>query len=172
MNKKKIVYQILNNFITQNSITIQTKTETTCLGNKNAGGVTLSVNNDRFFSNLITAGNLGLGESYINNDFEITDGTLSGFLDILLAHRLDQKIKSSPAIAMKVLSTRLVDSFKGKASNIRRHYDIGIDIFKSMLDDSLTYSCGYLKDENDSLSVLQQNKYERITNKINLAGGD
>jgi cyclopropane-fatty-acyl-phospholipid synthase len=172
MNNKRIVFHILDNFITQNSITIHTKTESICLGNKNAGGVTLSVKNDRFFNNLIASGNLGLGESYINNDFEIIDGTLPDLLDILLAHRLDQKIKISTQIVLRVVATRLLDNFKGKANNIKKHYDIGIEIFKSMLDESLTYSCGFLKNENDSLSVLQQNKYERITNKINLADGE
>ena len=49
---------------------------------------------------------------------------------------------------------------------------MGIEIFEAMLDESLTYSCGYMKSEDDSLTTLQQNKYDRIISKIDLKDGE
>ncbi len=40
------------------------------------------------------------------------------------------------------------------------HYDIGNDFYKLWLDETMSYSCGYFRNENDSLRQAQENKVD------------
>ncbi|MEZ4360463.1 MAG: class I SAM-dependent methyltransferase [Kofleriaceae bacterium] len=132
----------------------------------------VKVNNARVFSRVLAAGNLGLGESYMAGDFEMAEGALEDMLILLLRSRLDQKIGADPVAAMKVLATRIGDIVRGKQDNIRRHYDIGDDLFEIFLDSTLTYSCGYATSATDDVESLQFNKLERICKKLRLKAGE
>jgi cyclopropane-fatty-acyl-phospholipid synthase len=134
--------------------------------------VTLRVKDMRFFHRVLSAGNLGMGEAYMDGDFEIEEGSLHDFLTILLRNHLDQKIKSRPLTALRILFLRLGNAFRGKEGNVRRHYDIGDDLFEAFLDSTLTYSCGYVMDPEDDLDKLQFNKNERICQKLRLQKGE
>jgi cyclopropane-fatty-acyl-phospholipid synthase len=133
---------------------------------------TVRVNDNRFFTRVLAAGNLGLGEAYMAREFEIVDGSLEDFLLSLLRSRLDKKIANDPRAALKILGIRLLDTLRGKQSNIKRHYDIGDDLFESFLDSTLTYSCGYARQPGDDVDTLQFNKFERICQKLRLQPGE
>lgn len=134
--------------------------------------VTIRVHNARFFSRVLCYGNLGMGEAFIDQDFEIEQGTLHDFLTILLRNRLPEKINLHPRLTLKVLATRLVAMLRGKQGNVQRHYDLGDDLFESFLDTTLTYSCGYVQSREDDLEQLQRNKLDRIARKLRLQSGD
>lgn len=133
---------------------------------------TIRVNDKRFFNRVLAAGNLGLGEAYMARDFEIVEGSLENFLTILLRSGLDKKITSDPWAVAKVLGVRVLDVVRGKQNNIRRHYDIGDDLFESFLDPTLAYSCGYALQPDDDVAALQFNKFERICRKLRLRPGE
>jgi cyclopropane-fatty-acyl-phospholipid synthase len=54
---------------------------------------------------------------------------------------------------------------------VHQHYDLGNSFFGMMLDPSMTYSCGYAHTSSDSLSVMQEQKYARICQKLALERG-
>lgn len=141
-------------------------------GNGNQPDVTVRVSNPRVFTRSLAAGSLGLAESFMAGDFVVDDDGLPKLIEILLRNRLDKKIHSRPLIALRILGMRFVDTFKGKAINVQRHYDLGDDLFEAFLDQTLTYSCGYALDPGDDLNTLQQNKLERICRKLRLRKGD
>lgn len=133
---------------------------------------TIRVHDNRFFTRVLAAGNLGLGEAYMAREFEIVDGSLEEFLILLLRIGLDKKISHDPRAALKILAIRLLDTLRGKQSNIKRHYDIGDDLFASFLDSTLAYSCGYARQPGDDVNQLQLNKFERICHKLRLQPGE
>ena len=45
------------------------------------------------------------------------------------------------------------------------------DFYKMWLDETMSYSCGYFKNENDTLYQAQCNKVDRILEKLNLSDG-
>jgi cyclopropane-fatty-acyl-phospholipid synthase len=53
----------------------------------------------------------------------------------------------------------------------KKHYDIGNDIYRSMLDSRMNYSCGYWQDTN-SLEQAQVNKLDLVCRKLDLQPGD
>ena len=54
---------------------------------------------------------------------------------------------------------------------MRSHYDIGNDFYKLWLDETMSYSCGYFKHEDDTLYQAQVNKVDYILEKLYLKEG-
>ncbi len=56
-------------------------------------------------------------------------------------------------------------------ANIQYHYDLGNDLYRLFLDDSMTYSCA-LWQEGDTLEQAQARKLRTICEKLRLSPGD
>lgn len=65
----------------------------------------------------------------------------------------------------------LLKSTARQKENIKAHYDLGNDFFSLWLDDTMSYSCAYFKNENDSLKKAQQHKTELVLKKMRLQSG-
>ena len=52
--------------------------------------------------------------------------------------------------------------------NVSHHYDLSDDLYDLFLDQKRQYSCGYFKNENDSLEIAQNNKIQHIIKKLNI----
>src|SRR5439155_20713002 len=116
-------------------------------------------------------GNLGMGETYMAGKFDVRDDGLPALLPILLRSRVDKEVSADVRLAVRYLGVRLRNVLAGKVRNVRRHYDLGDDLFESFLDSTLTYSCGYADSAEDDLDRLQWNKLERICGKMRLESG-
>lgn len=105
-------------------------------------------------------------------DFEPVAGEIYDFLTVLLRAQLDLRIERSFRIIILALRLRLLDTMRGRKRNVRSHYDIGDEVYRCFLDDSMTYSCGYAKTPDDSLAEMQIQKFDRIAAKLELASDD
>lgn len=117
-------------------------------------------------SELTTSTSIALGEAYMNGDLEI-EGNLYEALD----HFLGQMGKFSTD--QKVLKKLIFSSSKKKnqQKEVQSHYDIGNDFYKLWLDETMSYSCGYFKTEQDTLYQAQKNKVDYILEKLHLQEG-
>jgi cyclopropane-fatty-acyl-phospholipid synthase len=131
----------------------------------------VEVRDARVFQRALALGNLGFGEAYMDGDFVVEQGTLADLLTVLLRNRLDERLRSHPRLALRVLALRARNRLRHLHTNVRQHYDQGEDLFESFLDRTMTYSCGYARTPDDSSEELQQNKFERICRKLRLAPG-
>jgi cyclopropane-fatty-acyl-phospholipid synthase len=61
---------------------------------------------------------------------------------------------------------------KNSRDNASYHYDLGNDFYRLWLDNSMTYSCGYFRSEDDTLEQAQANKIDYILKKLNLKEGN
>ena len=134
--------------------------------------VTIRIHRSRFFARVLAYGNLGLGEAYIDGDFDIVSGSLEEFLTILLRNRVDKRIRTTYRLAVKALAIRLLCRLRGVQRNVQGHYDLGDELFEAFLDPTLTYSCGYAASADNSLDQLQIDKFERICRKLRLRPGE
>lgn len=117
-------------------------------------------------SELLTSTSLALGEAYMRGDLEI-EGDLFEALD----HFLGQMSKfSTDKSALKKLIFSS-NSKKNQKKEVSSHYDIGNDFYSLWLDDTMSYSCGYFKNETDTLHDAQVNKVDRILDKLYLKEG-
>lgn len=127
---------------------------------------TVSLNKDIPKKELITSTSLALGEAYMRGDLEI-EGDLFNALD----HFLGQMGKfSTDKSALKKLIFSSV-SKKNQEKEVTSHYDIGNDFYSLWLDETMSYSCGYFKNETDTLYDAQVNKVHYILEKLHLEKG-
>lgn len=129
------------------------------------------VHNSSFFPKVLGYGNLGLGEAYMDGDYEMARGELYDLLTLFLRHGMDRHLKGDFRLLPQILKIRLAGLWRGRAGNAQLHYDVGDDLFESFLDDSMAYSCGYALSPDDSLEKLQEAKFDRICRKLGLSEG-
>ena len=55
--------------------------------------------------------------------------------------------------------------------NIAAHYDLGNDLFRLMLDPSMTYSCAFFEGADESLEEAQLRKLRRVCERLDLRAG-
>ncbi|MHC4956505.1 MAG: class I SAM-dependent methyltransferase, partial [Planctomycetota bacterium] len=139
--------------------------------NGEAESFVVEVHRARMFERVLSYGNLGLGESFMDGDFDVVAGGLPGFVTALERNRLAHVLRRDKKLLLAAASIRLKGMLRPVAKNVRLHYDLGLELFESFLDPTLTYSCGYQASPDDDLAQLQKNKLDRICRKLRLGTG-
>jgi cyclopropane-fatty-acyl-phospholipid synthase len=122
---------------------------------------------DAFFARLGATGTIGFGEAYMAGDWTTDD--LTGVLSAFAANMRDLVPEVLHRLRHAVLS-RMPQShdntIDGARQNIQHHYDLSNDLFKTFLDESLTYSSAIFTGEpygsDEDLAVAQRRKIDRL----------
>jgi len=121
-------------------------------------------NENNFFQSLYLKNELGLGESYMREEWNCDN--LIEFLNTLC---LNQNNSNIPKISLKNIFNQSTNYDK---NNIKHHYDVGNDFYLQFLTDDLSaYSCGFWFNSNDTLNTAQYNKINTIIKKMNAKPG-
>jgi cyclopropane-fatty-acyl-phospholipid synthase len=130
----------------------------------------LSVHNDGFYGRVLAGGSLALGESYMDGWWDCDE--LDELITRILSNDLQERVKPSLRIFLLWLRSVLLNmQSKSRAYNIgERHYDLGNDLYRMMLDKEMNYSCGYWK-RAKNLDEAQEDKLELVCRKIGLEKG-
>ena len=116
---------------------------------------------------LLSDPSVALGEAYMKGDIDI-EGDLQKFFESIIRNKDSFMNKNTVfRLASKIKAPSLIKSKK----DIAHHYDIGNDFYSLWLDKTMSYSCGYFKNENDSLYDAQMNKIHHLLKKLNLKEG-
>lgn len=134
----------------------------------------LKINNPSFFFNILRKGSSGLGESYMNGEFETEN--LTALIE-LSAKNINITYKFSGffqfSLVPSFLKRNIFSNTKDRSKkNISLHYDLGNEFFSTWLDKTLTYSCGIFNSSNESLENAQINKYNKLINMVKPKNGD
>lgn len=106
---------------------------------------------------------IALGEAYMDGKIDI-DGNIQELIESAYENA-DSFFHNSKFI--KFLPKQ-GHSEKSSKSDVQNHYDIGNDLYKLWLDDTLTYSCAYFTNGNyDDLKQAQLDKVDHILEKLN-----
>ncbi|HSJ04079.1 MAG: class I SAM-dependent methyltransferase [Verrucomicrobium sp.] len=133
-----------------------------------------------FFQRCALFGNVGLGEGYVEGDWETPDiaAVMGWFVENL--HRNPATTGSSQRIPFLNL-LRIVNrvqhwlrpnSLKVSRRNIAEHYDLGNDFYSLWLDKTMTYSAARFTYPGQSLEEAQTAKYEALCQKLKLQPSD
>lgn len=109
---------------------------------------------------------LALGEAYMKGKLEV-EGDLYAALDHFLGQM--DKFEVNQARLKGLLHPS--NSKRNQKQEVSSHYDIGNDFYKLWLDETMNYSCGYFKTDNDTLYEAQVNKTDYILKKLALREG-
>ena len=134
--------------------------------------VSLTIASDRFFARLATRGKVGLGESYTAGEWDADD--LVGFFELLLRNAEAARARH-PRVA-RILAARPRPNRRQGLLRARRHvqyhYDLGNELFRLMLDDTMTYSCAVFSSADEPLEEAQLRKLRRVCERLRLRPGD
>jgi cyclopropane-fatty-acyl-phospholipid synthase len=135
--------------------------------------VEMNVHNLRAYRRILLLGTLGLGEAYMDQDFDLPVGGMEGLFAALVRNKANHKSRFDLSFAIKYAEILLRNRFrKTIAERIHDHYDIGHDLYEAFLDSRMVYTCGYAKTPDDDLETMQINKLDRICRKLRLAKGE
>ncbi|MHB0865744.1 MAG: cyclopropane fatty acyl phospholipid synthase [Minisyncoccota bacterium] len=131
----------------------------------------ITVHDERLFGRVIRHGTLGLGEAYMDGQWDAN--SLDTFIATVLRAGLDKEFKltiSSVAAITKAFLLNLQSPSRAFRVG-EAHYDLGNDLYEAMLDKGLVYTCGYWADAKN-LDEAQEAKLDLVCRKIGLKKGD
>ncbi|VGO21165.1 SAM-dependent methyltransferase [Pontiella sulfatireligans] len=126
----------------------------------------IKVNRHRFFTRLATAGNMGLGEAWMDKDWD--SDNLTGVLQLFIANMAELKTNGLTAGLAKRVQHFLQhalnrNTLAGSKKNIHGHYDLGNDFYQLFLDpETMMYSSAVFDSPEESLPLAQLRKIQRL----------
>lgn len=135
----------------------------------------LIIRNPKTYKYILALGSLGFGESYMNGWWDEENDNLMELSGLLLSSGIYKKARGNFSLILNILLQRLFSLpifIQNSRKNVQYHYDISNDFYRLFLDETLTYSCGYQIEKNDTLKEMQMQKHELICKKLALKRGD
>jgi cyclopropane-fatty-acyl-phospholipid synthase len=133
----------------------------------------IHVKNNAFYDKILSLGTLGLGESFMDNDW--SSNHIEELVNKLLRVSLHTAIKKDPKSLVYIMLSRILNfqTPKNSKKNIGDHYDIddlNSGLYESFLDKRMIYTCGYWKHAT-SLEQAQEHKLHLSAKKLYLEPG-
>ena len=139
-------------------------------GEKPGPDARLIVNDFRFLSRVLSAGDIGFGEGFMAGEWDTPD--LSELLEAFTLNldRLQRLLEGGPLFrAINAIVHALHrNSRTGSRRNILAHYDLGNAFYSRWLDPSMTYSSARFERPGQPLREAQRNKYASLARQIEL----
>lgn len=118
------------------------------------------------YKKLLQSTSLALGEAYMDGDLEI-EGDIVEVLDELF--KFQSQFKTDRKALKKLLYTST--SKNNQKKEVCSHYNLGNDFYKLWLDSTLSYSCAYFENGDETLEEAQYKKVDHILKKLCLKQG-
>ena len=122
---------------------------------------------DSFFARLGAGGTIGFGEAFMAGDWTADD--LAGVVATFAGHMRELVPAAFHRLRHVVLRRQPEtddNTIDGARRNIHRHYDLSNDLFKTFLDESMSYSSAIFNGEpygsDEDLAVAQRRKVDRL----------
>lgn len=143
-------------------------------GSRPGNSATLVLHRWRAIARLVSHGDLGFAEAYLDGDWSSPD--LAALLELVALNitQLDSKLSGLLPVRIinRVRHLLRPNSKAGSRKNISFHYDLGNDFYKCWLDPSMTYSSALYEHPHQTLEDAQEAKLDRIIELADLRGGE
>ncbi len=137
--------------------------------------VRVHVRDLRVYERVMRQGSVGLGESYADGWWDTDD--LAGFLRLALRNlramhaRRDRLHRFLNPILDPIARLRSANPARD-ARHVRAHYDLGNAFFRSVLDETMAYSCAIFDRPEASLAQASIAKFDRLARLLDLQPGE
>jgi cyclopropane-fatty-acyl-phospholipid synthase len=146
-------------------------------GDSGAPLARIRIHNEGFFRKCALYGNVGLGEAYMDGDWDTPDirQVIEWFIVNLHA---DPSARGSSQRLKLIGFLRTIDRIghrlrsntkKMSRQNIEEHYDLGNDFYRLWLDPTMTYSSAIYTAPDQSLEEAQRSKYAALCESLELS---
>ena len=136
--------------------------------------VTWRLNKPGVIKHILANPRLNLGETYMDGNWDIAQGTLHDLLSILRIN-LESSVNPNSRRVTPLSTMRRIlkswNSIRTSYRNVSHHYDLDEELFRACLDDDLHYSCAYFDHPQATLEQAQRAKCDLIAAKLCLEDG-
>ena len=140
----------------------------------------MNIHREDFFKRCALYGGVGLGESYVDGDWDTSDirAVIEWFIhNISRNPRLRNSSQRFRAVGWLRAINQIghwlrPNSLSNSKRNIAEHYDLGNEFYRLWLDPTMTYSGAKFTHADQSLESAQIAKYEALCQKLKLTEGD
>ena len=128
------------------------------------------VHDDRTYQRILRWGSLGAGEAYLDAwwDVDRLDELVCRLQRTRMSESLNGFGQPSVFSFLQNLFTFLYSN--NGSQGVKRHYDLGNNLFQAMLDSHMVYTCAWWKDAKN-LQEAQEAKLDLIAKKLQLKPG-
>jgi cyclopropane-fatty-acyl-phospholipid synthase len=135
-----------------------------------------------FFTRLGSSGLIGLGESYMAGEWDSEDlpAALARFSE-RLGNLVPPALAKLRAIFLPSHPETHINTIKSARKNIEAHYDLSNDLFRTFLDETLTYSSALFTEEEsrpfsfeakwEDLATASRRKIDRLLDRTGVLAG-
>jgi cyclopropane-fatty-acyl-phospholipid synthase len=136
--------------------------------------VRVSIHHRDLYGRLLRDSGLGLGESYVDGWWDMDSGRIVDLLALVHRNDITSRVRGDLRLKGRVLARhgRTLPTRARSRRNAQFHYDLGNEFFRLFLDESMTYSCAYQRQPDDTLHQMQMQKYDLICRKLDLQPDD
>lgn len=130
----------------------------------------ITVHDQRLFRRLVVDGTVGFADAYVDGWWDCD--AIDQLCDSLQTANLARHVCLDRHSIVRTIVERTVNlqTLARARRNGEHHYDLGNDLFAAMLDQRMTYTCGYWRDAC-TLDVAQEAKLELVCRKIGITRG-
>lgn len=168
--------KVMQRFVSKGALTvILPDGKSTTYGPGGEPSATIKINDTSLPLKLVKNPELIAGEAYMDGSLEMVDCTIYDFLNVFANNRdglrkgpLRSKVK---AWQKKIRRWHQRNPRATSSENVKAHYDISNDLYRTFLDEDMQYSCAYFTDLEVSLEDAQLAKKRHIAAKLNLSPG-
>ncbi len=136
---------------------------------------TLRIADMSFYAETAFGGSVGAGEAYIRGSWSCDD--LTALIRIMIRNRaamsgLEGGFARLSRPIYKLFHFLNRNTRQGSARNIAAHYDLGNDLYRLMLDETMAYSCGIFERPDSTLLEASRAKFDAACRKLALRPTD
>lgn len=145
------------------------------LGDHSYPVCTLQIQNKAFFKKVFAGGSVGLGEAYVDGDWDTPD--LTRLLTVFANNQKDlgrvrQGFSLMTQYLNRVYHRARRNTLEKSVVNIQAHYDLSNDFYATFLDPTMTYSSACFASTKDRLEDAQWRKIDRMLDLTGVQPGD
>ena len=130
----------------------------------------IQIHSDDTYSRFLADRSLGFGESYMDGKWNCDE--LDELICRLLRNDLEKRVPINGNLILQIFRSKLINLQSMRRAPVvgKKHYDVGNNLYATMLDKEMTYTCGYWKDAK-TLDEAQIAKLDLVCRKIGLERG-
>jgi cyclopropane-fatty-acyl-phospholipid synthase len=136
--------------------------------------LSLHVHDWRFFTRVLTSGDIGVGESFMEGEWDTDDlpALVRGYLRNTSVIDHDSPWQLASSLAHGIRRRLDANTRSGSRRNIHRHYDLSNELFATFLDETMTYSSGVFATAETCLGGAQLAKIDGACRALGVREGD
>jgi cyclopropane-fatty-acyl-phospholipid synthase len=143
------------------------------LGDGGEPTVAVTIADKMTLARIMAAPSLGVGEAYMDGRLVLERGDIRDLLELATRNSAGAQMFRRPGLISRTWKS-LASEQNARVHarrNVKHHYDLSLDLYRTFLDDDLQYSCAYFERDDMSLEEAQAAKKRHVAAKLNLAPG-